>query len=242
MNIGMILAGGFSQRMNLNGSLPKQFVEVCGRPVIAYTLDIFQEDSSIDGIAVVLRQEHFPLIEEIKNKYGFTKIRWIIESGEQRHDTVYNALNFLEDQCSPEDIIVSLSAVTPIINKEVIAKSIEAAEEFGTATAAIPLRATLLISGAAQEVLDVPDRRNYRAITEPHTYRYDIIKKAYDKAYAEGYIDESMTDDVQILHRFGACQKIIEGNTDFIKITYRNDLKVFEQYLKDREGMVHDGV
>ncbi len=242
MNIGMILAGGSSQRMNLKINTPKQFVDVCKKPVIAYTLDLLQEDPMIDCIAVALRREYFPLLEEIKNRYGFTKIKWAVESGEHRHDTVYNVLQYLEGRCDDDDIIVSLSAVTPIIDRSVIRKSIEAARDFGAAVAAIPLRSTLLITEKDLDILGVPDRRSYRAITEPHTYKYSVIKKAYDKAYADGCIDEAMTDDVQILHHYGIRQKIIDGNKNFIKITYKSDLEIFEVYIKDRESDIPECV
>jgi|GEM_PF-4732981 len=123
-----------------------------------------------------------------------------------------------------------------IMGNGIIAKTLASAMEYGAAVAVMPIRNTLLIAGEDGEILDVPDRRIFRTITEPHAYKYIIIKKAYDIAYAEGAIDASVTDDVQILRNAGFYQKIVDGNTDFIKITYQNDIRYFKEYLKEASG------
>ncbi len=233
MNIGVILAGGFSRRMNHSCNLPKQFIEVNGKPVIAYTIENLQSDPLIDHILVAARREHFALVEEIKSKFGLSKIKWLSESGEQRHDSLYNALKYLEGVCKPDDIIVSLSAVAPILSREAFRESIAAARESGAATTAMPLRNTLIVAGEGGAILEIPDRGNFRVITEPHAYRYGVIREAYDRAYSEHYFDASVTDDAQILHHAGFEQVIIDGNTDFIKITFQNDVRVFEQYINE---------
>ena len=104
MNIAVILAGGVGNRVG--AQVPKQFIEVMGKPVLAYTVEVFQNHPQIDGIEVVCIESYMDYMEEMKEKYGFTKLRWVAKGGKDFQESVMNGINHLEGIASDDDIVL----------------------------------------------------------------------------------------------------------------------------------------
>ena len=127
MNYAIILAGGTGQRMRQSG-MPKQFLDVYGKPIIIYTLETFQEDHEIDGIIIPCNKAWIDHMKALVEKYRLTKVKWIVEGGKDRTDSVLAGLKAIEAELKPDDIVMIHDGVRPLVQQETIDKNIELAK------------------------------------------------------------------------------------------------------------------
>ena len=131
MNIAVILAGGTGTRVGAN--IPKQFIEIQGKPVLAYTLDQFQKDPEIDAIEVVCHKDWIEEVRGICGRFGITKLRWLTAGGSTFQESTMNGIFHLKGKISPEDIVVVSFGVSPLCTPDIINDSIRIAKEHGNA-------------------------------------------------------------------------------------------------------------
>ena len=129
----IILAGGTGSRVGAN--IPKQFIEIQGKPIIAYTLALFQENPNIDDIEIVCHQDWIDYVKELVAKYGHTKVRWITNGGDTFQESTVNGVLNLKGKISADDIVVISFAVSPMTPQEDINDSIRVCKEHGNAIA-----------------------------------------------------------------------------------------------------------
>lgn len=130
-NFALIFAGGVGQRMN-TVSLPKQFLKVHGKEIIVHTIEHFQTNSLIDEIVVVCLSDFIPLMTELKNRYNFTKVKYIVSGGKSGQESIFNGLKTLHELSNDKnDIVLIHDGVRPIIDQETINKNIESVKEYG---------------------------------------------------------------------------------------------------------------
>ena len=130
MNIGLVIAGGVGARMN--NTTPKQFIAVKGKPIIIYTLEAFQKNSSIDYIAVVCLKGWEDILRKYAQQYNITKLKWITPGGSTGMESLRNGMNLLRENCSEDDIIIIHDAVRPLLSDDIINANIAGVVEFGT--------------------------------------------------------------------------------------------------------------
>ena len=135
-NYVILLAGGVGKRMG--SSVPKQFIEVNGKPIIVYSIENFQRNLQIDKIVVVCVKDWIERLKEIVVQYSLKKVEWIIEGGVTGHDSIRNAVFFLKDKLHPDDFIIVHDAVRPILPQKAIDEVIRVAHEKGNASSSIP--------------------------------------------------------------------------------------------------------
>ena len=216
----VIPSGGTGSRAN--ASMPKQYIRFDGKELIAHTLEIFQNCDLIDEIAVAVQKDYSILLKEIKEKYSLTKLANIIEGGEERQYSVFNALKSLN--ASNEDLIVVHDAVRPLLPPDVLTSAIDAAKESGSAVVALKAKDTLIQGN--ETVTAYVDRKEYYYAQTPQIFSYKILTEAMTKANEDKFLG---TDESMLVHRLGHKIRIVEGSSLNFKITSRDDIKLFQK-------------
>lgn len=231
MNIAIILAGGIGSR--LGADRPKQFIEVLGKPILVYTLEAFQKHADIDYIEVVCVKEWCGYLKKMTEKYKLTKVKWITEGGSTFQQSVINGIYFLKDKISSDDIVLTHFGASPFIESDIITDCIRVCKEKGNAISTMPF---LLLSG----IKDVGgnsssiyiNRDTIACMNTPHAFRYCLIKELYDKAIKNGDINKVAEPHTTALMQYmGYTVYFSQGSQSNIKITNKEDLKLFEGYI-----------
>lgn len=226
--VAIIPAAGKGTR--LKSEIHKPFYPLRGRPILSHTLDVFENCGSVDHIIVVISEDKVSWCSsEIVDAFGYKKVKKVVGGGEQRQDSVYNGLRAVSDGC---DIVVIHDGVRPFVRVELIARSIELCQEHQAVIAAIPPKDTIK-RGEAGFIIATLDRSKLWMVQTPQTFSYDLIMKAYEKAYGDQFWG---TDDASLVERLGGKVKILEGSYDNIKITTQEDLYLAEKILVQRRG------
>ncbi len=231
MNVGVILAGGRGVRAGLN--VPKQFAEVLGKPVIAYTVDIFQRHPEIDAVEIVCVKDYIDLLWDICKKYELTKVRWIVEGGSDFQQSVRRGVEGLRNNCADDDIITVHTGVAPFLEPDLITDNLRVCREKGNAITSYPL-----YSLAGRRNPDDPevttewvDRDSIVCLKNPHSFRYGFVRDMYDEAVASGIIDRVKPYTTTLMFHMGKPIYLSRGTQANIKITKKEDLDLFEGYV-----------
>lgn len=219
----IIPSGGLGKRTN--SPLPKQYIQFAGKELIAYTLQVFQSSKHVDEIIVAAQSSYFPLMESIKQNFGLTKFTCLVEGGEERQHSVYNALKSIK--ADENDIILVHDAVRPLLTKEILYDSIQTAKNFGAAVVALKAKDTLI--RGTESVVDYVDRSEFFYAQTPQVFKYKIIIDAMKKAKAENFVG---TDESMLVHRAGYEVKIVNGSSLNFKVTTNEDIQLLSLILK----------
>ncbi len=233
MNIAIIFAGGTGQRFS-NDNLPKQFVEVFGKPIIVHTLEIFQKHNEIDKIYISILPEYFEYMEKLTSNFNLTKVAQIVRGGATAQNSIYNALKAAEKENPADSIVLIHDGVRPILDKEVISDNIKDVKAFGNSITCTPCYETILISETGENPKEIPYRRNTYAAQAPQGFYLKEIIKAHEKIQEKNpnYID--MIDACTIYNTLGKTTHMTKGNFGNIKVTTPRDLYILEALLKYR--------
>ncbi|MCP4130642.1 MAG: 2-C-methyl-D-erythritol 4-phosphate cytidylyltransferase [bacterium] len=226
---GIVLAGGVGARMG--SDIPKQFLEVLNKPIIVYTLEAFQNHSTIDGIIVVIHRDHIDKIEHFKEQYKLSKILSVIPGGETRQDSSFNALSGFS--FAPDDVLLLHDAVRPFITDEIISRCIEETRTNGAVGVCVNTNDTIFRSDPHGMIDSIPDRDMLRNAQTPQGFRYKIIKDSHEYARANNFAQS--TDDIRLVLNNNNRVKIIPGSYENIKITTPNDLVFAEAIISGRQ-------
>jgi len=225
----IIPAAGSGRRMGGNRS--KQYLEIGDTPVIIATLSVFQNSPQIDEIIVVSPEAELSFSRELIESHSLSKVSAVVLGGRERQDSIRNGLDTLS---ASTDMVVIHDGVRPFIDSETIRETIVAAGEYGAAMAAVPVKDT--VKEVAEGIVSrtVP-RQNLWLAQTPQTFRYDIIREAYDAALEKGFYG---TDDASLVEALGYEVRIVTGSYKNIKITTREDLLFAEAIIKERKTCV----
>ena len=210
----LLLAGGIGQRVG--AGRPKQFVEVLGRPVIAYTLEIFEKHSEIDDILVVCHQEWRDVLEGIIKENGFAKVVKVVEGGEDFQHSMLNGVRGLEGLAADDDIVVTHWAASPFVTDEVISDNIRVCREKGNAMSACPF---FLIVGSNDGDYSATwvDRESIMMLNAPQSFRYDYVRDFYNEAVACDLINAVEPHTTTLMYKMGRKIYFSKGNQLNIK-------------------------
>ncbi|MDZ5254919.1 2-C-methyl-D-erythritol 4-phosphate cytidylyltransferase [Clostridium sp. LIBA-8841] len=221
--VSIVLAGGKGKRMGADVS--KQFIEINGKPIIYYTLKAFEECTEIDEIILVLPKDEIDYFQtRIESRFDF-KISKIVEGGKERQDSVYNALNVLED-C---DVVLIHDGARAFVSKKIIEDGIKYAKEFGAAAPGVMPKDTIKVKNLEGFSINTLDRSSLVAVQTPQCFKYDLIKKGHDKVKDEKI---PVTDDTMIAELLGEKVYLFEGDYKNIKVTTPEDLILAENLVK----------
>jgi len=207
----VIVAGGSGKRMGAD--IPKQFLELAGKPVLMHTIERFKTfDDSIE-IVTVLPENQLRHWTELQEKYSFTVPNTLVKGGKSRFFSVRNGLEFVE----VPGLVAIHDGVRPLVTIDTIKRCFETAEKMGNAIPVIPPSDTLrMITETGNSPIS---RLNVRQVQTPQVFSTDLIKKAY----LQDYLPE-FTDDATVLEKTGVKINLVEGNRENIKITNPEDL------------------
>lgn len=230
-----VLAGGIGSRMGKQ--IPKQYIEICGRPVIIRTLDTFLKEDVFNHIVLLTPEEWVPYTEKLIDEYiGKNSKITVLKGGETRNDTLENAINYLDSEFGFEEdtVIVTHDAVRPFLTSEIIEKNIEAAADCGACGTMVPSTDTVVVSSDSEYIDRIPDRSELFMCQTPQTFNAVTLKKIMDSLTEEERA--SVTDGCRLFVMKNLPVRMVEGIPENIKITYPFDLTVAEAVVAEREG------
>lgn len=222
----IVLAAGSGKRMN--SAVHKQYMLLAGKPVLYYTLKVFEESGVTDIVLVVGEGEAEYCRQEIVDRYAFRKVNAIVRGGKERYHSVHAGLV----AASGADYVLIHDGARPLVTVDMIERSIAGAKEYQACVVGMPVKDTIKVIGEDGFAKETPDRSTLWQIQTPQSFSYSLISDAYERIIRQGEV--SVTDDAMVLElACGRQVRVIEGSYQNIKITTPEDLLVAEAYLRE---------
>lgn len=237
-NIAVIFAGGSGKRMN-TVSRPKQFLELNGKPVIIYTLELFDNHPDIDAICVVCIEPWIPFLRKQLKKFEITKVVDIVPGGNTGQESIYNGLyaanRWNASHCeNQEDAIVLIhDGVRPLITEQTITDNITTASKQGNCITCIPATETFVVKQEDGSLL-IPSRADSLIARAPQSFRLNDILGAHEQARKENKYD--FIDSCTMMSHYGHKMHTIIGPMENIKITTPTDFFIFRAMVQVHEN------
>lgn len=233
-NYVILLAGGVGKRMGAD--IPKQFMDVDGKPIIVYSLENFQRNPQIEKIVVVCVENWIDHLRELVAKYALTKVKWVVPGGDTGHDSIRNGVFFLKDKIEPCDYIIVHDAVRPILPQKAIDEVLRVAHENGNASSSIVCHPPIVYTEDGKSGITDVDREHVMLTASPQVYNYALALKCYEKAEQENKHNFTFTSSLLI--HYGERVYFAKGTTSNIKVTKKEDLALFGALLKVPEDLL----
>ncbi len=215
----LIVAGG--KGIRIKSEMPKQFIELNGKPILLHTIEAFLKYSSAISIVLVLPEEDFKIWETICKKFSFHQPVILQKGGATRFQSVKNGL----DKIQGEGLVAIHDGVRPLVSVDLIDASFRLAAVHGSAVAAVRLKESIRMLD--QDNTKAIDRSTFRIIQTPQTFDLALIKNAYQLKE-----DPSLTDDASVAEKSGHVISLFDGSYKNIKITTAEDLIVAEALMR----------
>jgi len=232
--IAIVPSAGLGKRFD--PSRRKTFVSINGVPLLICTLKRLHSEDSIVEIIPVIRPEDTGRFNEMVKEYHMDKIKRVAPGGLERQDSIYNALRLIEEdgvEIYRNSYILIHDGVRPYIPEDLIGKLMEEIKDADGVIPGIPVKDTIKEIDGGGIVVSTLNREKVRAVQTPQFFSFRAVKKAYDKAYEDGFY---ATDDAALVERTGGRVKIIEGSPFNIKVTTPEDLKMVEYLLRKEQN------
>lgn len=239
MNIAVIFAGGTGQRMNTR-DLPKQFLEMHGKPIIIYTLEYFEKHPDIDGIVVVCVDGWHDYLKNLLYKFRIEKVKKIVSGGENGQGSIYNGLCAAKEIAvangtAPEETVVLIhDGVRPMITEKLISDNIASVIQNRSGITTAKVTETILVVNEEEDINEVPERSLSRMAKAPQSFFLSDILSAHEKALSEGKKD--FIDSCTLMKHYGYPLHLVDGPYENIKITTPNDFYIMRSYLDAKEN------
>lgn len=225
----IVLAAGSGSRMK--SKTKKQFMEIKGKPVIWYSLFEF-EKSRVDEIILVTGKEDIDYCKkEIAEKYNLKKIKNVVAGGSERYESVYNGLKEVTG-----NIVLIHDGARPLINNEIIERSIEGTIKSDACVVGVPVKDTIKRANKEGYIIDTPNRSELWITQTPQSFKTDLVKMAYKKMKEElekGNTTLNITDDAMVVEEFTTNQvRFVQGDYKNIKVTTPEDIDIAELFIE----------
>ena len=222
MNTAIIVAAGSGIRFN--SPIPKQFIEILGKPVIVHTLELFDACDLIDAIIVVIADDESERFGKILAKFPIAKLTEIVDGGATRAESVFKGLAAVDPRT---EIVAVHDGARPLVTVDEISATINAAIETGAACLTAQVTDTIKVI-SVNNIIGTLDRKNLRRALTPQAFRFELLKAAFD----QGDLSSVVTDECYLVERLGCDIALVDGSQRNIKITRPEDLAFAEMYLK----------
>jgi 2-C-methyl-D-erythritol 4-phosphate cytidylyltransferase len=232
VNIALIFAGGSGSRMNTR-SKPKQFLELHGKPIIIYTLEIFENHPDIDGIIIVCVEDWIPYLQKLLKKFEITKVKEIVHGGSTGQESIYNGLSVAVRHYPPDCAVLIHDGVRPLIYDTTIYDNLAAVRAFGSCITCISTTETLVIKND-DDSLNIPPRSKSFLARAPQTFILSEVWQIHQQAKAEGI--NNFIDSCTMMSYYGKKLHTIMGPMENIKITTPTDFYIFRAIEEIREN------
>lgn len=229
MVYAVILAGGSGTRMG--AKMPKQFLNICSRPVIIRSADAFIDSGMCDYVIITVPAEFTDYTRSLVNEYCPDGRIDVIQGGKNRNSSLLNALEFIKRN-KPYDsdtVVLTHDAVRPFINNRIIADNIKSAREFGGCNTVVKCVDTVLVSEDGKFISSVPERKKLYNAQTPQSFNYIELLNIYEKMTDDE--KENMTDACSVFLKYGKKVALVDGEQNNIKITYKSDIGRAEQII-----------
>lgn len=225
MNIAVIFAGGSGIRMNTK-SRPKQFLELNGKPIIIYTIELFDNHPEIDGIVVVCLESWIPFLEKMLKKFEINKVVRIVPGGSSAQESTLKGLFAAEEYVGDDQnaIVLIHDGVRPLITEKTITDNINKVKEVGSCITVIPASETFVVR-QDNGVLSIPKRSDCMLARAPQSfYLKDILRVHRQNLQGDNI---AFIDSCSMMSVYGFKLGIVIGPVENIKITTPTDFFVF---------------
>jgi 2-C-methyl-D-erythritol 4-phosphate cytidylyltransferase len=227
--VAVIPSAGKGERMKKE--VGKPYLLLADKPILAHTLSAFEQSPLVNEVIVTVSPEEVEYCRrEVIDASHCKKVSHVLPGGRERQDSIWEGLKRVPSDC---EIVIIHDGVRPLVTRRLIEASIQAAQRYGAAVPALPLKDTVKVVSEEHEVIETLDRHMLMAIQTPQTFKFHIIKEAYERAYQEGFYG---TDDASLVERIGVKVKVIPGSHENLKITTPEDLILAEALLRRRKN------
>lgn len=220
----------------MGAGIPKQFLEINGKPVIIHTLQLFQYHGEIDKIYLSVLEDYIEYMQELVDDYRLKKVACILPGGETAQDSIYNALKKAESENPPDSIVLLHDGVRPFVSYEVISNNIEGVKKNGNAITCTSCYETILLSHGGETVESVPFRKDTFAAQAPQSFYLKDIIEAHETIRKRPERYENMVDACTIIRSLGKEAYMTPGNRGNIKVTTPEDVYMFRALLQYKEN------
>lgn len=226
------LAAGQGKRME--SKVQKQYLLLKEKPVLYYSLKCFQESRVDEVILVVPSGEIEYCRKNIVEKYGFSKVKYVLEGGKERYHSVIQGLSVIKDT----DLVMIHDGARPFLKSEIIERCIEGASRYHACIVGMPVKDTIKVLDKEQRIESTPQRSSLWQVQTPQCFDYSLIREAYRKLEKEEktakMTEVSITDDAMVVEYFMDQKvKVVEGSYQNIKITTPEDMIVANAFLEE---------
>ncbi len=233
MNIGVIFAGGVGSRMR-SKEIPKQFLNVHGKPIIIHTLEHFENNAEINAVVIACVEEWIPHLKALLYKYRIEKVKKVVAGGKSGQLSIYNGLCAAKEIAVGERAVVLIhDGVRPLINSRLLSQNIECVKKNGSAITAGIVKETIVVVGKDGIVEQVPSRVQSRVAKAPQSFWLDDILGAHEKALSQNITDT--VDSCTLMQKFGYKLYMVDGPYENIKITTPDDFYSMRAILDAKE-------
>jgi 2-C-methyl-D-erythritol 4-phosphate cytidylyltransferase len=229
--VAIVFAAGNGTRLPTQG-LPKQFVDVGGRPILAHTLRRLHNHPLIDSLYVVAPPAHLDRASDLVAAAGLDKVRAVTPGGPTAHHSIIAGLAAArDDSAADQDIVLFHDGVRPIIDEATLTRCILGAGEHGSAVAAIPAFETVALAPDGQTVETVTVRRDTFILQAPQAFRFGHADSLNARAAADGVVGQ-VVDQAELNRHYGFPVHLVDGIRGNFKITTGYDLAVFDALVR----------
>ena len=233
MNVAMILAGGTGSRVGADR--PKQFVEIFGKPILFYTIDIFQKNPNVDAIEIVCHQDWLDYCLSMVEENGLSKVKWICRGGETFQDSVQNGINHLKERLDTEifleDNILIQYGAAPFTSQKIVDAVLKMTYERGSAVTGTPCYQLMSSRDSDSTSERWVDRDKYIQIACPYGFRFSYPLEIYSRANKLGYLETIEPHTTSLMFALGDVVNYTYGDQTNIKITTAEDIELFKGYV-----------
>ena len=232
MTIAILLSGGIGSRMKTDG-MPKQYLPLCGRPILSYSLQTFDAHPEIAGTVIVADAAWRARITEWMEQDGIRKFVAFADPGETRQFSIFNGLGKAAECCSNADAVIVHDAARPLVSTALISKCLEALPGHDGVMPVLPAKDTFYLTDGHGKVTQLLDRSALAAGQAPEAFAFRKYYEAHLQMPREELLKINGSTEIAVLSGFDIVT--VEGDERNIKITTPNDLVLAEKYLKEVE-------
>lgn len=224
---GILLAAGQGTRMG--SQIPKQYLEIGGRPLFIHGLELFEKTHLIDYVILVVGNQEIRMAEELVHRYKLGKVVAVVAGGSERGHSVSRGLASLPKDCS---WVVVHDGVRPFFTLDLLERVLKGAREVGAAVPGVPVKDTIKICDDTGKVISTPPRKSLWAVQTPQAFRKELLLKAYAYAEANNVV---ATDDASLVELLGKPVQVVPGEYENIKLTTPEDMDLAQAIWERRQ-------
>ena len=234
MNIAVIFAGGVGKRMG-NTDKPKQFIEICGKPIIIHTLEVFEKNDNIDAIIVASKFEWIEYLKDLLKQYNIKKVVKVVPGGETGQMSIFNGIKCARQLYDDKSIVLIHDGVRPFINKELIEANIRSVKEKGSAISCVYSTETAVLVDN-NNIKSVIKRDESLIAKAPQSFYLKDIYDVHIKAQKDGIMNS--IDSCTLMYHYNKQLSVVLTDYDNIKITTAKDITLAKSIYERKNNIL----